>query len=315
MTKTNEQCSEIDWMQSEIQEQEENKNPDLLMWEMGYNVTDEQMKRISDYMNNDRKKTEDELQLFYSFLCGFFDKNMVIRPYQDRAFFTLKYNDKYSEFFEGLKKFMKYSMSSNNKYLIFSDEDAINILGRLYHDKVRKYCYSENYYRFLSLINYDSLSESNFRTNYELNKNFYFQYCKLSPLAIAPKKTRVSDSGYDLHAVGYQQDKNNSNLFMFDTGLAIKPVPGYYFEVYPRSSLFKKHGWILSNSVGVIDSHYRGPIKLPLIKIDKTKPFPELPFKCVQIIPKKIIHLSFEEVDSFDATERNDGGFGSTDNF
>ena len=88
--------------------------------------------------------------------------------------------------------------------------------------------------------------------------------------------------------------------------------PGYYVEVVPRSSI-SKSGYMISNSIGIIDQSYRGNIMVSLTKIAPEAPDIVLPFKCCQLIFKKQIYADIIEVnDSFDITDRNEGGYGST---
>jgi deoxyuridine 5'-triphosphate nucleotidohydrolase len=87
---------------------------------------------------------------------------------------------------------------------------------------------------------------------------------------------------------------------------------GYYSEIVPRSSI-SKSGYMLSNSVGIIDQSYRGNIMVSLTKIDSESPDIELPFKCCQLIIRKQYYANMIEVGySFDETDRNEGGYGST---
>jgi dUTP pyrophosphatase len=127
--------------------------------------------------------------------------------------------------------------------------------------------------------------------------------------AIAPFKKRISDSGWDLHLV--KLIKKEGNLYFFDTGVRVAPPPGFYFDLVPRSSIYKS-GFVLANSVGIIDMTYRGTIKVPLIKVDSSKPDPELPWRAVQLIPRRFFPLEVELSTSLDKTIRGEGGFGST---
>jgi len=127
--------------------------------------------------------------------------------------------------------------------------------------------------------------------------------------AIAPFKKRISDSGWDLHLV--KLIKKEENLYFFDTGVRVAPPPGFYFDLVPRSSIYKS-GFVLANSVGIIDMTYRGTIKVPLIKVDFSKPDPELPWRAVQLIPRRFFPLEVELSTSLDKTIRGEGGFGST---
>lgn len=137
--------------------------------------------------------------------------------------------------------------------------------------------------------------------------NIYF--CKTSSNAVAPFKSRVSDSGYDLTLI--EKIKENGEVQFFDTGIKVTPPQGYYFDLVPRSSI-SKSGYVLANNIGIIDMSYTGNIIVPLIKIDKSKPDLELPCRLVQIIPRPIQHFKCVEVDELEDTERGVGGFGST---
>ena len=83
----------------------------------------------------------------------------------------------------------------------------------------------------------------------------------------------------------------------------------------PRSSLYKL-GYLLSNSVGIIDPSYRGTIKIALTKINKQAPPIELPNKRFQLIPREFLSniFSVEVTNELQDTKRGEGGFGSTDN-
>lgn len=124
-----------------------------------------------------------------------------------------------------------------------------------------------------------------------------------------PTKAHVSDSGYDLQIV--QHLKTENGVEFYDTGVAVQPPLGCYFELVARSSLAKT-GYVLANSVGIIDASYTGSIKVALIKVCKDAPNITLPARIVQLIPRQFIHLPMQEVLTFDKTLRNEAGFGST---
>ena len=90
-----------------------------------------------------------------------------------------------------------------------------------------------------------------------------FHYQKISDNAIPPKKGHLLDSGYDIHATGIKKIDEKNKTYYLTTGLKIRPPYGYYFELYPRSSL-SKTGFMLANSVGVIDQNYRGELIIAL---------------------------------------------------
>ena len=135
------------------------------------------------------------------------------------------------------------------------------------------------------------------------------RFAKLLPDAKPPSKTNVTDSGYDLHLIRLLKEENG--VVFYDTGIAVQPPHGYYFELVPRSSM-SKTGYMLANSVGIIDASYTGSLKVALIKIVKDAPDIELPARLVQIIPKQFNHVRMEEGDDLQITKRADGGFGSS---
>ena len=75
-----------------------------------------------------------------------------------------------------------------------------------------------------------------------------------------PSRAHESDTGYDLKMIDVE--KIQGDTIFFKTGISVEPPSGFYFEVYPRSSI-SKLPLSLSNSVGIIDSDYRGEIPNP----------------------------------------------------
>lgn len=132
---------------------------------------------------------------------------------------------------------------------------------------------------------------------------------RLDPAAVIPHKQRVSDSGYDL--VLLAERKRVGQTILFGTGIAVEPPDGWYFDVVGRSSIIKT-GYIVSNSVGIIDRSYRGEILVPLLKIDLAAPDLSLPARVVQLVPRPIVHFSVSLEGDLSQTERGAGGFGSS---
>jgi len=138
------------------------------------------------------------------------------------------------------------------------------------------------------------------------------QVIKRNPNAIIPSKAHESDIGYDLTAISEYKRLNNG-VVLFDTGISVVPENGYYTEIIPRSSL-SKTGWMLANSIGIIDPDYRGNLLIALIKINKDSNDLQLPFCKVQLVVRKseasnIIIVSDNNTNN---TQRGSGGFGST---
>lgn len=132
---------------------------------------------------------------------------------------------------------------------------------------------------------------------------------RLEPSAPLPSKVRVSDSGYDLSLIAVR--KQVGQVVLYGTGLAVEPPVGWYFDVVARSSLIKT-GYIVANSVGVIDRAYRGEILVPLLKVDPACPDLELPARAVQLVPRPIVHFPVVDVGALSTTERGALGFGSS---
>lgn len=76
-----------------------------------------------------------------------------------------------------------------------------------------------------------------------------------------PQRAHPSDAGLDVWVTAVE--KRGKGLYFCETGLRLAPPQGYYLEVVPRSSIVWR-GFILANSVGVIDPSYRGTLKIPL---------------------------------------------------
>lgn len=128
--------------------------------------------------------------------------------------------------------------------------------------------------------------------------------------AVLPKLAGPNEVGYDLVCVKFDK-KINNNTYMYDTGISIEVPNPYYTEIVPRSSIVKS-GYMLANSVGIIDPTYRGNLKIVLVKVEENAPELTLPFTICQLIIRNMIHLDVKEVDNLSDTSRGEGGFGST---
>jgi deoxyuridine 5'-triphosphate nucleotidohydrolase len=128
-----------------------------------------------------------------------------------------------------------------------------------------------------------------------------------------PTKANPSDVGYDITII--KEFKTlTTNTKLYDTGIKVIPAFGYYSEIVPRSSL-SKSGYMLANSIGIIDASYTGNILVALAKIDSSMPDLKLPFKCCQLIFRKQEFVDFTEFNQdILTTSRNSGGFGSSEN-
>ncbi len=136
-----------------------------------------------------------------------------------------------------------------------------------------------------------------------------FKYVKTLSNAIEPKKAYLTDTGYDLYLI--EKIKEENGVIMYDTGIAVSPPEGYYFEVVGRSSI-SKSGYMMAKNIGIIDESYRGSIKVALIKVNPNAKELELPIRLVQLIPRQLILMNGIQVETLDETTRGEGGFGSS---
>ncbi len=100
---------------------------------------------------------------------------------------------------------------------------------------------------------------------------------------------------------------------LIPTGLAIHLAdPGYAAMILPRSGLGHKHGIVLGNLVGLIDSDYQGQLMVSLWNRADT-PFVIEPMERIaQMVIVPVVQARFNVVDDFATSQRGDGGFGST---
>ena len=140
---------------------------------------------------------------------------------------------------------------------------------------------------------------------------------KLHKDAVIPKYETVGSVGMDLTAVSKEYDKHGN--VVFGTGLAIQIPEGYYADLRPRSSI-SKYDLVLANSVGTIDSDYRGELILkfkPSVYFgvnrgDDDGVMYDVGDRIAQLVILPYPKVSFVEVDDLSETERGTGGFGST---
>jgi dUTP pyrophosphatase len=130
---------------------------------------------------------------------------------------------------------------------------------------------------------------------------------KLHPKAVIPKYAKEGDAGMDL----FITDVKSKNKFdiTYGFGIALEIPEGYVGLIFPRSSI-RNQDLILSNSVGVIDSGYRGEL-MATFKRTGTDRY-DVGDKAAQIIVLPYPSVIFEEVEELSNTERGTGGFGST---
>lgn len=137
---------------------------------------------------------------------------------------------------------------------------------------------------------------------------------KVRENAKLPTRGTVGSAGMDLYAcIDEPITLNGGGKAVIPTGIAIGlDSPEYAAFVYARSGLAIKHGISLLNSVGVIDSDYRGEICVGVINQLK-EPYTIEPFERIaQMVIQPVALPELVEVDDLDETDRGAGGFGST---
>jgi len=134
-----------------------------------------------------------------------------------------------------------------------------------------------------------------------------------------PTRAHASDAGLDLTAMSVEEVR--PGLFAFDTGISIAPPAGYYAEVVPRSSIIKT-GFMLANSVGIIDPDYRGRIKVMLRHVawppasSAEQMLAEAQAlvgnRIAQLLVRRLELAEVNVVPQLETTVRGSGGFGSS---
>ena len=136
---------------------------------------------------------------------------------------------------------------------------------------------------------------------------------RLDPDLPLPAYARAGDAGVDLVAREDVTLAPAGGRALVATGIAIALPEGYAGLVQPRSGLAFKHGVTVLNTPGLIDSGYRGELKVCLINHDPTEPFEVIRGERIaQLVVQAVEHVTFVEVDTLDDSERGDKGFGSS---
>ncbi|WP_101697413.1 dUTP diphosphatase [Clostridium minihomine] len=140
------------------------------------------------------------------------------------------------------------------------------------------------------------------------------QFQKLHPQAVIPRRATPGSAGMDLTACLEQPVVlAPGERTMISTGLALAlPTEEWVALVYARSGLAVRHGICLSNSAGVVDSDYRGELKVGLCNLGSEPYTIEPGERIAQLVITPVLLPPIEEVSALDETERGTGGFGST---
>jgi len=129
-----------------------------------------------------------------------------------------------------------------------------------------------------------------------------------------PERAHLGDAGYDLRSVE-RVDLAPGSRALVRTGISVAIPEGYAGLVLPRSGLAVRHGISLVNTPGLIDSGYRGEIRVPLINHDRKETFLiEERTRIAQLVFVRAAAAFFAEVEFLEsaADGRGEGGFGSS---
>ena len=136
---------------------------------------------------------------------------------------------------------------------------------------------------------------------------------KLRENAKIPKRATIGSAGMDLYAcIDEPMTLNKGDTALIPTGIAIAVPNKYAAFIHSRSGLSIKKGICLLNSVGVVDSDYRGEVCVGVIKATDG-PYTIEPFERIaQMVIKPVEIPTLVETTELDETDRGAGGFGST---
>ena len=135
---------------------------------------------------------------------------------------------------------------------------------------------------------------------------------RLRPDALVPARAYDGDAGLDLAACE-RVELGPGERATVGTGIAVAIPEGHAGFVQPRSGLAARHGITIVNSPGLVDSGYRGELKVVLQNTDRRAPFVVEPgMRIAQLVVLPVPGVAAVEVEELPASERGDRGFGSS---
>ena len=125
-----------------------------------------------------------------------------------------------------------------------------------------------------------------------------------------PQLAHAGDAGLDIYSTIDVVLAPNGGRALVPTGIAISIPFGYAGFVLPRSGLALNHGISVVNAPGLIDSHYRGEIKVVLLNTDQNRPYHvSRGDRIAQLVIQRVEEVTWTEVEKLDDNDRG-GGFG-----
>lgn len=135
---------------------------------------------------------------------------------------------------------------------------------------------------------------------------------RLDPDVPLPGYAYEGDAGLDLRS-SEDVTLNPGERRLVSTGLAIAIPEGYAGFVQPRSGLALREGLSMANTPGLIDSHYRGELKVCAVNLDRSRPIHiTRGERIAQLVIQRVPVVELKEVVELDQTDRGTGGFGSS---
>jgi dUTP pyrophosphatase len=138
------------------------------------------------------------------------------------------------------------------------------------------------------------------------------KFKKLNNSTKLPVKGSLEAACFDVYANSITFKNGKA---VYGLGFATDIPKGYRGVLIPRSNL-SKHPWVMANSMGIIDSDYRGEWMMVLAPLNGELTETALPYgvgdRCAQIYFEPVLDVEFQTVDELDSSIRGSGGFGST---
>jgi dUTP pyrophosphatase len=143
-----------------------------------------------------------------------------------------------------------------------------------------------------------------------MSKSVVVDVRRLDPELPLPTTAHSGDAGVDLHAREDAMLPAKGGRVLVPTGLAVAIPGGYMGLVVPRSGLALKHGVTLVNTPGIIDSGYRGELKVVMINTDPSSDYHvRRGDRIAQLIIQELVAVTWREVEELTGEDRG-GGFG-----
>lgn len=135
---------------------------------------------------------------------------------------------------------------------------------------------------------------------------------RLDPSVELPTYAYAGDAGLDLRS-NEDVELAPHERRLVGTGLAVAIPEGFAGFVQPRSGLALREGLSMANTPGLVDSHYRGELKVCAVNLDDERPIRiERGERIAQLVIQRVPQVDLLEVDELDETDRGAGGFGSS---